>query len=138
MFIQITRRNIDTILWHSSEPLDKKMCCRVKILMLSSVCSVAEITHRFQTALPSVRQLLLQYLLPWLQNMELVDPNLPPYSPLTSLGNMKDAFPEYLTPPLKGEGWGSAQATEMLLNNLFYITTKVGQLTVESVQFTPS
>lgn len=25
------------------------------------------------------------------------------------------------------EGWGSAEATEMVLNNLFYITTKVRQ-----------
>lgn len=37
-----------------------------------------EITYRFQSARPEVRQLLLQYLLPWLHNMELVDPNIPP------------------------------------------------------------
>lgn len=43
----------------------------------------AEITHRFQTARPEVRQLLLQYLLPWLHNMELVDPNVPPANPLS-------------------------------------------------------
>lgn len=42
----------------------------------------SEITHRFQTARPDVRQLLLQYLLPWLHNMELVDPNVPPPNPL--------------------------------------------------------
>lgn len=42
----------------------------------------AEITHRFQTARPDVRQLLLEYLLPWLHNMELVDPNVPPPNPL--------------------------------------------------------
>lgn len=41
---------------------------------------VSEITHRFQTARREVRQLLLQYLLPWLHNMELVDPNVPPPS----------------------------------------------------------
>ena len=33
-----------------------------------------------QTARPTVRQLLFRYLLPWLCNMELVDPNLPPTS----------------------------------------------------------
>lgn len=38
----------------------------------------SEITFRLQTARTSVRQLLLRYLLPWLCNMELVDPNLPP------------------------------------------------------------
>ncbi|KAJ9600365.1 hypothetical protein L9F63_009335, partial [Diploptera punctata] len=43
----------------------------------------SEITHRFQTARPEVRQLLLQYLLPWLHNMELVDPNVPPANPLS-------------------------------------------------------
>lgn len=42
--------------------------------------SLSEITHRFQTARREVRQLLLQYLLPWLHNMELVDPNVPPPS----------------------------------------------------------
>lgn len=42
-----------------------------------------EITHRFQTARPEVRQLLLQYLLPWLHNMELVDPSVPPANPLS-------------------------------------------------------
>ncbi len=41
---------------------------------------VIEITHRLQTARPTVRQLLFRYLLPWLCNMELVDPNLPPMS----------------------------------------------------------
>lgn len=44
------------------------------------VSYISEITHRFQTARREVRQLLLQYLLPWLHNMELVDPNVPPPS----------------------------------------------------------
>lgn len=42
-----------------------------------------EITCRFQTARPEVRQLLLHYLVPWLHNMELVDPNVPPPNPLS-------------------------------------------------------
>ncbi|GBP06519.1 hypothetical protein EVAR_69703_1, partial [Eumeta japonica] len=42
-----------------------------------------EITARFQTARSEVRQLLLQYLLPWLVNIELVDPNVPPANPLS-------------------------------------------------------
>lgn len=51
--------------------------------MCNIVCIVSflfftEITYRFQTARPEVKQLLLQYLLPWLHNMELVDPNVPP------------------------------------------------------------
>jgi hypothetical protein len=55
------------------------------LLLISVMCVLlfAEITHRFQTARPEVRQLLLQYLLPWLHNMELVDPNVPPANPLS-------------------------------------------------------
>ncbi|XP_075228459.1 microtubule binding protein furry isoform X2 [Lycorma delicatula] len=82
----------------------------------------SEITHRFQTARPEVRQLLLQYILPWLHNMELVDPNVPPGNPLSY-------FQYYSGDPREGEGrrregWGSVEATEMVLNNLFYITAK--------------
>lgn len=82
----------------------------------------SEITHRFQTARPVVRQLLLQYLLPWLHNMELVDPNVPPANPLS--------YYQYYTSEMGGhsgarrEGWGSVEATEMVLNNIFYITAK--------------
>ncbi|XP_046667613.1 protein furry isoform X2 [Homalodisca vitripennis] len=81
----------------------------------------SEITHRFQTARPEVRQLLLQYLLPWLHNMELVDPNVPPGNPLS--------YFQYYASDIsrsggRREGWGSVEATEMVLNNLFYITAK--------------
>ncbi|XP_046735470.1 protein furry [Diprion similis] len=82
----------------------------------------SEITHRFQTARREVRQLLLQYLLPWLHNMELVDPNVPPPS------NPLSYYQYYASDVTRGgprrEGWGSAEATEMVLNNLFYITAK--------------
>lgn len=84
-----------------------------------------EITKRIQTATSAVRQSLLQYLIPWLHNMELCDPNLqnttqgthPPESGIQS---------GFLSPPLKGDGWGSPEATQMILNNLFYITAKFG------------
>ncbi|XP_050432999.1 protein furry isoform X2 [Adelges cooleyi] len=82
----------------------------------------SEITYRFQTARPEVRQLLLHYLVPWLHNMELVDPNVPPPNPLSY-------FQYYPTEggqasSCRREGWGSVEATEMVLNNLFYITAK--------------
>ncbi|XP_046390276.1 protein furry [Ischnura elegans] len=80
----------------------------------------SEITHRFQTARPEVRQLLLQYLLPWLHNMELVDPHVPPPNPLAYLQHCGSSENN------RREGWGSAEATEMVLNNLFYITAKFG------------
>jgi len=38
----------------------------------------SEICHRLQTARPSVIKCLLYYLLPWLYNLELVDPNVNP------------------------------------------------------------
>lgn len=50
---------------------------------LNMSCFLAEITHRFQTARFEVRQLLPQYMLPWLVNIELVDPNVPPANPLS-------------------------------------------------------
>jgi hypothetical protein len=66
-----------------------------------------------------VLQLLPQYLLPWLVNIELIDPNVPPGNPLS--------YFQYETkhPVCRKEGMGSAEATEMVLNNLFYITAKV-------------
>ncbi|XP_050360711.1 protein furry isoform X2 [Nymphalis io] len=80
----------------------------------------SEITARFQTARTEVRQLLLQYLLPWLVNIELVDPNVPPANPLSYI--------QYYVAEAgrtgRREGLGSVEATEMVLNNLFYITVK--------------
>ncbi|KAF5278115.1 hypothetical protein FQR65_LT03631 [Abscondita terminalis] len=69
----------------------------------------SEITYRFQTARPELRQLLLQYLLPWLHNMELVDPNVPPANPLF--------YYQYYANDMgraggRREGWGSAEATK--------------------------
>ncbi|KAL3879804.1 hypothetical protein ACJMK2_032086 [Sinanodonta woodiana] len=87
----------------------------------------SEITHRFQTAKPAVCHSLLKYLLPWLHNMELVDPSLPQSNPFSSfLTRLQDVSTETFKPPLKGEGWGSPEATKMVLNNLFYITVKFG------------
>ncbi|KAG1696979.1 Protein furry -like [Nymphon striatum] len=90
----------------------------------------SEITHRFQTARNSVQQILLQYLLPWLYNMELVDPSVPPCIPLAGLmSRMSDMFnnSEHGShTSVEREGWGSAEASEMVLNNLFYISVKFG------------
>jgi hypothetical protein len=80
-----------------------------------------EITHRFQTARPDVRFVLLQCLLPWLENMELLASSIPAtVSPLSYIMYYPDTG-------LKGrrDGAGSTEATEMILNNLFYITAKV-------------
>ena len=33
---------------------------------------------------------------------------------------------DYSNPPLRGEGWGSPEATHMILNNLFYVSARFG------------
>lgn len=64
------------------------------------------------------------YLLPWLYNLELIDPYLP-HSNAFNLPQIKPLDSDTLKPPLKGEGWGSPEATNMVLNNLLYITCEV-------------
>lgn len=44
---------------------------------------ISEITNRFQTAREEVRNSLLQCVLPWLENMELVATSVPPATPLS-------------------------------------------------------
>ncbi|XP_067645046.1 protein furry isoform X3 [Eurosta solidaginis] len=79
----------------------------------------SEITHRFQTAREDVRALLIQCLLPWLHNMELVATSVPPATPLSYIMYFPDSGTQG-----RREGTGSTEATEMILNNLFYITVK--------------
>lgn len=110
------------------------------------LCVFAEITHRFQSAREDVRALLLQCLLPWLQNMELVATSVPPATPLSyimvgvpvkslvccalSIAMLHlQYFPDSGTRGRR-EGTGSTEATEMILNNLFYITAKVSRLNI--------
>ena len=84
----------------------------------------SEITHRFQTARPAACQNMLTYLIPWLYNMELVDTHLSVH------GNVP-AIVENLN---NKEGWGCVEATEMVLNNLFYITVKFGDLYPKEIE----
>jgi len=91
--------------------------------------------HRLPTATFSVRQSLLEYILPWLYNMELVEPsaslltagltnNTTDSLTVDSHGDQNDVvWPAGL---LKGHGWGSPEATDMILNNLLYTTLTVG------------
>ena len=74
----------------------------------------SDVTFRFQTARSSVCKVLLQNLIPWLKTaVELVDP----HTVLTSSSsNEQDVETK--------EGWGSPEATEMILNNLFYMTIR--------------
>uniref|UniRef100_UPI00398EACFF protein furry homolog isoform X1 n=1 Tax=Pristiophorus japonicus TaxID=55135 RepID=UPI00398EACFF len=89
----------------------------------------SEVSQRFPTTHPNGRQIMLTYLLPWLHNIELVDGGLLPITsnPQTpeeqANYNEEEMIEEY---GLKGNGWGSPQATSLVLNNLMYMTAKYG------------
>ncbi|XP_026994498.1 protein furry homolog isoform X6 [Tachysurus fulvidraco] len=89
----------------------------------------SEVSQRFPTTHPNGRQIMLTYLLPWLNNIELVDTGLlpPASSPCTpEEEGQKHADGLGLSHPLRGSGWGSLQATSLILNNLMYMTAKYG------------
>jgi len=80
-----------------------------------------EITTRILTANSSSRGTLFMILLPWIHNIELVDPSLSKNvngHDITLNEEQGNAF-------LQGTGWGSVQSTELVLNNLFYLTAIV-------------
>ncbi|NXN21324.1 FRYL protein, partial [Nycticryphes semicollaris] len=90
----------------------------------------SEVSQRIQTAHPAGRQVMLHYLLPWMNNIELVD-----LKPLPTIRRQDEDEEESLKDRemmvnsrrwLRGEGWGSPQATAMVLNNLMYMTAKYG------------
>lgn len=90
--------------------------------------TLLEVSQRFPTTHPNGRQIMLTYLLPWLHNIELVDNRLllPGSSPTTPEDELKDKDGEItVTSGLKGNGWGSPEATSLVLNNLMYMTAKV-------------
>jgi len=66
-------------------------------------------------------------MLPWLANIELVDlSNSSPTPPELNIETEEEKQTETMSPvELDGEGWGSLEATQLVLNNLFYITVKV-------------
>ncbi|XP_077422148.1 protein furry homolog isoform X2 [Vanacampus margaritifer] len=91
----------------------------------------SEVSQRFPSTHPNGRQIMLTYLQPWLSNIELVDsgPLLPAFT--LSSSSDYDASTRGRTSAsaqqhLRGSGWGSLQATSMVLNNLMYMTAKYG------------
>lgn len=80
-----------------------------------------EITTRILTANSSSRGTLFMILLPWIHNIELVDLAISKGvngHDMTLQEEQGNAF-------LQGTGWGSVQSTELVLNNLFYLTATV-------------
>ncbi|TRY90957.1 hypothetical protein DNTS_022192 [Danionella cerebrum] len=89
----------------------------------------SEVSQRFPTTHPNGRQIMLTYLLPWLNNIELVDTGLlpPASSPCTPDEEAREQTDSLgITHRLKGNGWGSLQATSLVLNNLMFMTAKYG------------
>uniref|UniRef100_A0A8C2I2H6 Furry homolog b (Drosophila) n=1 Tax=Cyprinus carpio TaxID=7962 RepID=A0A8C2I2H6_CYPCA len=89
----------------------------------------SEVSQRFSTTHPNGRQIMLTYLLPWLNNIELVDTGLlpPTSSPCTPEEEAREQSDNLgITHRLKGNGWGSLQATSLVLNNLMFMTAKYG------------
>ncbi|UXI15497.1 Heterogeneous nuclear ribonucleoprotein K [Sarcoptes scabiei] len=80
----------------------------------------SEITYRFQTARSIVCQNLLEFLIPWLYNMQLVD------TTCSSGNDQKNPDYSYSNEQTHNNGWGSIESTQMVLNNLLYITVKFG------------
>lgn len=93
-------------------------------------------SQRIQTAHPGGRQVMLHYLLPWMNNVELVDFKPTPRRPEDCCSGEDDEDVQDREVMmvnsrrwLRGEGWGSPRATTMVLNNLMFMTAKVKQLT---------
>uniref|UniRef100_A0A3Q3W8K9 Uncharacterized protein n=1 Tax=Mola mola TaxID=94237 RepID=A0A3Q3W8K9_MOLML len=93
----------------------------------------SEVSQRIQTAHPGGRQVMLHYLLPWMNNIELVDfkPAARRPEDCGSGEDDEDAHEREIMMVnsrrwLRGEGWGSPRATTMVLNNLMFMTAKYG------------
>ena len=82
--------------------------------------------HRLPQATYVVRESLLDYVLPWLYNMELMEPSLLATATNTDSLTVDSTDKDTAQPGLlKGRGWGSPEATDMILNNLLYATLTV-------------
>ena len=67
---------------------------------------------------------ILQYMVPWLANMELVEENQSsPYIAHSTAAHA--SWPRPSSAVLQGTGWGSLDGTKLVLHNLLYITAKV-------------
>ena len=88
-----------------------------------------EMVLRFEMAPRNGQRSILQYMVPWLSNIELVDECHPPPSgpahPPPDYPLEEDEDDEGNI-GLRGSGWGSLEGTKVVLHNLLYITAKVG------------
>lgn len=121
-----THRPLPPLYSVSLSQLSNQLACMYPELTLPLF---SEVSQRFPTTHPNGRQIMLTYLLPWLNNIELADTGLlpPASSPCTPEEETREPADSIgLTHRLKGNGWGSLQATSLVLNNLMYMTAKYG------------
>ena len=89
-----------------------------------------EITSRFEFCNSyEVRRTMLNILVPWFYNLELVDPNVISNSTLlsdNSSTNNNQTSNNFGFGPIQA-GYGSVEATHIILNNLFFLTCKFGE-----------
>lgn len=110
--------------------------------MVTVLFSTPEVSQRIQTAHPGGRQVMLHYLLPWMNNVELVDlkPSPRRHDETPICEDEEDAHERDMMVNsrrwLRGEGWGSPHATTMVLNNLMYMTAKVRPQPTTHMTFT--
>lgn len=92
----------------------------------------SEFSQRFEYCPRSGQRSLLQYIVPWLENVELV--SLYPRGQLAAIRETINLQLEDVQRPqgsgmkLTGTGWGSSAGSQLVLNNLFSITAKHGDL----------
>ncbi|XP_062513570.1 protein furry homolog-like isoform X2 [Corticium candelabrum] len=91
----------------------------------------SEFSQRFESCPRSGQRSLLQYIVPWLGNIELVDVySRGQTSTLRETVSLEINANLLVTPGsgtrLIGSGWGSITGSQLVLNNLFYITAKHG------------
>lgn len=79
--------------------------------------------YRFEMAPRSGQRNILQYMVPWLRNVELVEDT--PHSPYLSHASGPVPWEGPTCSILQGSGWGSVEGTKVVLHNLLYITAKV-------------
>lgn len=83
---------------------------------------------RFEMAPRNGQRSILQYMVPWLSNIELVDEcHPPPSGPAHSPPDypLEEDEEDEGNVGLRGSGWGSLEGTKVVLHNLLYITAKV-------------
>ena len=101
-------------------------------MLLLFVVVVVIVVDRIEGASHINKRNLLQLILPWLHNIELVDVLVLP---------LQDTLPlqrtQYDTTQsgLKGTGWGCHQASELVLNNLLFLTIEHSLEFSHEVQF---